>query len=174
MTIFLTILSCLLFAGALATLPKYILLSPALSYCGMLLLTFCKNSIGDAIFPLTTSLLVSWLCITLVVMLIIVMQPAEIRQQSRGVFYMAVGALAGMMLGLAFVNLMSTMQMAYALMVLGTAVGIFLGLLVFAGTPRGTNIRTGSGYFFKYLAAKGFPILVTMAQGGIILTVLLF
>lgn len=171
LSIFLITISCLLWAGAFVALPRRIILSPALSYCAMLLLTFTKAD-GMPLFPLTNGLLVSWLCITLVTMLIIILQDPEIRIQSRGVLYMAIGGVAGMLVGLACISLISTLNLAYALMIIGAAAGVFLGFLLFSNTPRGRAVAPGSGNFFRYLLAKGFPTLITVAQLGIVLVVI--
>lgn len=171
MTIFLIIISCLLWIGAFAALPKRIIVSPALSYCAMLVLTFTKDGTGEYLFPLTNSLLVSWLCITLVVMLAVILQNPAIRMQSRGIWYMTLGGLAGMLVGLACISLISTLSLAYALMLIGAAAGIVIGAILFTNTPAGRGVAPATGNFFRYTLAKGFPILVTVAQLGIILVV---
>lgn len=172
MDITLIILSILCWLGALVALPRKILLAPALSYCGMLIISFAKSD-GYPIVPLSTGLTLSWLAITLIIMLIIILQNPAIRQQSRGVLYMTLGALAGMCIGLLGFSLSSSLQLLYALMIIGTAVGIYLGMLVFTSTPDGAAVRPTSGHFFRYLLAKGFPILITVAQIGIVAVILI-
>lgn len=175
MTIFLIVLSCLLWTAAFLALPKRVILGPALSYCAMLLMSFTKYSsginIGTPLFPLTGSLLISWLLITVIVLFIIIMQDPAIRVQSRGVAYMETGGVAGMTVGIAFISILQSLTLAYALMITGTITGIFLGLLLFSRTPRGKALTPLSGNFFRYLLAKGFPTLVTVAQLGIILVI---
>ncbi|MBD5268877.1 MAG: hypothetical protein HDR48_00935 [Bacteroides sp.] len=172
MEIFLIIVSVLLWLGALVALPKRILLAPALSYCAMLIISFAKSG-GYPIVPVSNGLTISWLAISLVVMLIILLQNPAIRQQSRGVGYMTVGALAGMAVGLAGFTFSTSLQLLYAIMILATAGGIILGMLLFANTPDGRAVSPSSGNFLKYLLAKGFPILITVAQIGIVAVILI-
>lgn len=172
MMIFLIILSAILWIGAFLLMPKRILLSPALSYIAMLLMSFAKKD-GFPIVPLSNGLIISWLSITVVVMLIIILQNPAIRQQNRGVGYISVGGLAGMAVGLIAFSLSSSLNLLYACMILGSALGIYLGLLLFSRTPDGRLIAPGSGHFFKYLLAKGFPALITIAQLGIVCVILI-
>ena len=172
MAITLIIISILCWLGALAALPRKILLAPALSYCGMLIISFAKSD-GYPIVPVSTPLTLSWLVISLIVMLIIILQNPAIRQQSRGVGYMTLGALAGMAVGLLGFSLSTSLQLLYALMIIGTAAGIFLGMLIFSNTPDGSAVQPSSGRFFRYLLAKGFPVLITVAQIGIVAVILI-
>lgn len=173
MTTFIIIASILLWLAALAAIPRRILLAPALSYCAMLLLSFARLADGSRLFPLTYTMNISWLAITLVVMIIIILQNPAIRMQSRGTVFMTVGGIAGMLLGLLAYTFTSSMQLRYAIMILATAAGIILGQLAFTGTPDGRAIAPGSGHFLRYLPAKGFPILVTCAQIGVAAVVLI-
>lgn len=170
--VFLIILSLLLWIGAFAAYPRRILLSPALSYCALLLLSFARKD-GYPLVPIGNAMTLSWLCITLVVMLIIVLQNPAIRMQSRGTGYMLFGALAGMSVGLLGYTFTTSLQALYALMLCGTAAGILLGLLVFTNTPAGRAIAPSTGNFLRYLLAKGFPALITVAQPGIALVLLI-
>ena len=173
MTIFLIILSILLWIGAFAAFPKRILLSPVLSYCALLSLSFAKTAPGYPLLPLSSGMTLSWLTITLVVMLIIILQDPAIRTQSRGTGYILLGALAGLAVGLLGYTFSSSLGLLYGIMVVATAAGIALGLLVFSNTPDGRQIAPGSGYFLKYLLAKGFPALVTVAQLGVAAVILI-
>ncbi len=172
MAIFLIILSILLWLGALAALPRKILIAPALSYCAMLIISFAKFG-GYPIVPLSTPLTISWLTITIVVMLIVILQNPAIRQQSRGVGYMTIGALTGMALGLLGFSLSTSLQLLYAIMIIATVAGIILGMILFSNTPDGKAVAPASGNFFRYLLAKGFPILITVAQLGIVAVILI-
>lgn len=163
MMIFLIILACLLWLGAFLALPKRIILGPALSFCALLVLSFAKKD-GYTLFPLTGGMQLSWLVITLLVMMIIMMQNPAIRQQSRGVVYMIVGGIAGLAVGLLGFTFTSNLNLLYALAILGVVAGIFLGFLMFTNTPEGRDVSISTGRFFKYLLAKGFPVLITTAQ----------
>lgn len=173
MTIFLIIASIVLWLGAFAAFPRKILLSPALSYCALLTLSFAKNSEGYPYVPVSTGMNISWLAITLVVMVIIVLQNPAIRSQSRGTFYILAGALAGMVIGLLGYTFTTALNMLYGIMIIATAAGAALGLLFFSNTPDGRLIAPGTGHFFKYLLAKGFPALITVVQPGIAAIILI-
>lgn len=174
MATFLIIISCLLWIGAFISLPKRIIYAPALSYAAMWIISFAKSSDGHYLFPLPNSLIFSWMAITLAVMMVIVLQNPDIRMQSRGIWYMTIGGLAGMMVGLACLTITSIMNLAYALMIIGAAAGIIIGFLLFTRTPQGQLVKPGSGHFFRYLLAKGFPVLITVAQLGIILVIVTY
>lgn len=166
MMIFIIIVSCLLWIGAILCLPRRILLSPALSYCAMLLMSFAKKD-GYPIMPLSNQLIISWLCITLVVMLIIILQNPAIRQQSRGIWHLTIGGITGLAVGLIAFTMTSSLNLLYGIMLLTTAIGICFGMLIFTNAPSGRAVAPESGNFFKYLLAKGFPVLITLAQIGI-------
>lgn len=172
MMIFLIIVSCLLWIGAFAAFPRKILLSPALSYCAMLIISFAKKG-GYPIVPISSGMSLSWLCITLVVMLIIVLQNPAIRSQSRGTGYILLGGLAGMAVGLLGYTFSASLNLLYAIMLIGSIAGIVLGLLIFSNTPDGKIIAPGTGHFWRYLLSKGFPALITVAQLGIVAVILI-
>ncbi len=172
MTIFLIILSVTLWVAAFAFFGRRILLSPALSYCALMALSFTSYE-GLPLVPVGNAMSLSWLCITLVVMLIIVLQNPAVRIQSRGTGYMLLGAVAGMAVGLLGYTFTSTLNTLYAMMMGGTAVGCILGLLVFTNTPDGRAVAPATGHFWSYLRAKGFPALVTVAQLGIAAVILI-
>lgn len=167
MAIFLIILGILCWLGAIASLPKRILIAPALSYCGLILISFAKSG-GYPIVPVSTPMTLSWLAITLVVMLIIILQDPAVRQQSRGVNYLTLGGIAGMAVGLLASSLSSSLSLLYALMIIAAAAGTVLGMILFSNTPEGKGVSPASGNFFRYLLAKGFPVLITVAQIGIV------
>ena len=146
MMIFLIILASLLWIGAFAAFPRRIILGPPLSCCALILLSLARRN-GYPLVPLSSGMTLSWISITLVVMIIIILQNPAIRMQSRGTGYMLIGALAGMAVGL-------------------------LGY-TFSNTPDGRAIAPGSGHFLRYLLAKGFPALVTVGQLGIAAVILI-
>lgn len=167
MAVTLIILSILCWLASLASLPRRILIAPALSYCGLFLISFARS--GEyPLIPISNSMLYSWLTITLVVMLIIILQNPAVRAQSRGVGYMILGGMAGMAVGLIGFSISSSLQLLYALMIIGAAAGIILGMIIFSNTPDGRGVNPASGNFFRYLLSKGFPILISIVQIGIV------
>ena len=50
--------------------------------------------------PMNVNMLVTWLCLTLVVTGVSALQPMAVMSQTRGMGYMSLGALAGMIVGM--------------------------------------------------------------------------
>ncbi len=173
MAIALLILSVLLWICSIVALPSRPLYAPALSYLGLLCLSFCSTSQGYPWVPISWTMLLCWLSMTLIVMFATMLQPAPVRAQARGMGYMIVGAFAGMIVGLLGVTLNVGLNLLYGIMIVSTIVGIFLGFLLYSNTPDGKGVSLSSGHFFKYLLAKGFPTAVTVMQIGLALAIVL-
>ena len=168
MTVFLIIVSCVLWIAAIATLPRRPLFSPFLSYLGLLIISFAKSGPYE-LLPINGVMTTGWLCMTMVVMLTTLMQPADVRKESRGMGYIIVGAFTGLAVGLLGYTVSTDISMLYGIMIVAVVVGIFCGFLLFSRTPRGTSFSIASGNFFRYLLAKGFPTAITVMQIGIVL-----
>lgn len=171
MSIFLLVASIILWVAAIGTLPSRPLFSPALSYAGLLCLSFCSTD-GVAWLPINGAMLISWLTITIVVMMATILQPESIRAQSRGMAYIIGGGIVGLVIGLLGFTISASINMLYAIMVIATAAGIFFGFLLYSNTPDGAPVKIGGGYFFRYLLAKGFPTAVTLMQIGLVFVLL--
>ena len=104
---------------------------------------------------------------TLVVSVIIMLQPEPVRRQTRGMGYMIVGAVTGLAIGLLAFSASQNLTMLYSFMILAVIAGIFFGLLLYSRTPDGRPLAIGSQNFFRYLLAKGFPTAITMMQIGV-------
>lgn len=172
MSIFLLVLSIICWVCALLTLPSRPLYSPALSYLGLLGLSFCESA-GVPWLPINSNMLVSWLCISIVVMMATVLQPAAVRLQTRGMAYIIGGAVVGLAIGLLGFTVSAYLSMLYGIMIVAVAAGIFFGFLLYSNTPDGSGVSIGSGNFFRYLMAKGFPTAVTVMQIGLVLVLLI-
>ena len=173
MSTFIIILSVMLFVAATILLPFRLLIAPACSYLGLLFLSFAQNPQGYPMVPLNGTLLIGWLCMTIVVTLATLMQPAPVRNTSRGMGYITVGALVGMAVGLLAFTVSYRLSMLYGLMIVATAVGTFLGFLLYTNTPDGRAVGISSGNFFRYLLAKGFPTAITVMQIGVALVIVI-
>lgn len=172
MTIFLIVLSIVFWAAALFLLINKQLLAPAASYLGLLTLSFARD--GEyPLVPLNNTIIVGWLCMTLVVMVATILQPVGVQQQNRGMGYITGGALVGMAVGLLGYTMTTDVTMLYGIMILATAVGTFMGFLFFTNTPQGADVNLRSGYFVRYLTAKGFPAAITVMMIGIVLVILI-
>ena len=173
MSVFLLIASILCWVASLVTLPSRPLYSPAFSYFGLLGISFCETN-GEQWIPVNNNMLVSWLCISVVVMMVTLMQPDAIRKQARGMAYMIGGAFVGLALGLLGFTVSSAVSVLYGIMIVAVAAGIFFGFLLYSNTPAGEPVNVAGGNFFKYLMAKGFPTAVSVMQIGLVLVLLVF
>lgn len=172
MTVFLIILSNLLWICAMVTLFRRQILSPALSYLALLTLSFAERD-GVALLPINTTILTGWLMMTLVVIFATMLQPEAVRRQTRGLPFIVVGALVGLAIGLLGFTAVSSLSLRYAFMIIAVIAGIFFGFLLYTNTPDGRPVGIGSGNFFKYLLAKGFPTAITMMQLGVVLVLVI-
>lgn len=170
MTIFLIILSILLWLGAGWCLYGRQAFAPLLSFLAMLSLSFMSRD-GYKVLPLNSTILIGWLAMTIVVMCATTLQPEAVRRQTRGTSYLLVGALTGMALGLLGFSIGSNPALRYGIMVIATVAGTILGFLVYTNTPEGRPVGPSSGNFFRYLLAKGFPTAITVMQLGVVLVV---
>lgn len=172
MAIFLIILSVLLWAASIVALFGKQAAAPFFSYIGMLILSLASDSNGNPLVPINNTILIGWLCMTVVVMLATLMQPRAITSQRRGEGYMLVGAVVGLAVGLLGFSFSSAIPMLYGIMVLAVIVGVFFGYLLFTNTPDGAAVRINSGHFFTYLLAKGFPTAITVMMIGVPLVII--
>lgn len=168
MALFLIIISALMWIASGAALWRRPLLSPAFSYIALLVLSLASQG-GYPVLPLNSTILVGWLCMSLVVMVATMLQPSSLTAYGPGTAYMLVGALAGMAVGLAVTTTGIGVATAYGIMVIGTAGGTFFGYLLFTNTPAGRRSGIGSGRFWSCLTAKGFPAAITVMQLGVAL-----
>ncbi len=167
------IISCLLFALTFWFIYRNQMLAPAFSYMGLLALSFADNNLGQPYLPINNTMLISWLCMTLAVMVTTILQPEPVRRQTRGIWYMTIGSVTGMVVGLLGFSLTIDLSTLYSIMILATAAGCFFGYLLFTNTPRGAAVGFRSGNFFKYLLAKGFPIAIAIMMMGLVLVLIL-
>lgn len=168
MYILIIILCALLWLCSLVALHGRQMLAPALSYGALILLSFARKG-GYQLLPINTTILMGWFLMTVVVMLIVILQPEAVRRQTRGTVYMIIGAITGMAVGLLGFTFSDNLQLLYGAMIAGVIVGIFCGFLLYTRTPEGAPVAPGSGNFFRYLLAKGFPTGITVMQLGVVL-----
>jgi hypothetical protein len=176
MTVTVIIISCILFAASLALLPLRMLAAPACAFMGLMTLSFAKSADGYPLVPVNGTILIGWLCMTVVVTTATLLQPVAVRNTRRGMGYIIVGALAGMSVGILGYTVASQVSMLYGIMIAATVSGTFLGFLLYTNTPEGRAINVASGNFFRYLLAKGFPTAITVMQIGValVLTIALY
>lgn len=167
MAIALIILSVLLWIGSLWLLTSSRqMLAPAASFAALYLISLAKID-HEVVLPVNSVILIGWLAMTLVVMCATMLQAPALQAQTRGTGYITAGAVVGMVVGLLGYTVTTSVSMMYSIMVLATAVGTFLGFLLFTRTPKGEDVNLASGRFFKYLLAKGFPAAITVMMMGV-------
>lgn len=169
MNIFLLILSIIFWAASIWCLFGRQTIAPALSFIALIILSFTSW-----FSPLiNNTMIIGWLAMTVVVMFAAYMQPEPVRRQIKGMPFMIVGGIVGLALGLLGFTISSSINLRYSLMIIAVAAGIFLGFLLYSNTPDGRPVRPGSGNFFRYLLAKGFPTAITLMQLGVALILLM-
>lgn len=173
MSVFLLIAAIVLWLFAIGMLPSRPLLGPVVSFLGLLAISYC-NSDGIPWIPINSTMIISWLSITLIVMIATMLQPGAVRAQSRGMLYIIVGGVVGMAIGLLGYTFTSTLSAMYAIMMVATVLGIFFGFMLYVYTPDGRELGVMSRNFFRYLLAKGFPTAITLMQIGLVLVLLIY
>ena len=167
------VFSCIFFLLGIVLIPLRIIAAPACSFLGLLIMSMGKTHEGYPLFPLDSSIILGWLFTVVLVTIATLCQPAPVRNTRKGIGYFLVGALTGMAIGLLGFTVSSNLGENYAIMCICADVGTFLGFLTFTRTPSGKNVAPGSGNFFTYLMAKGFPTAVSVMQTGLILVLLI-
>lgn len=166
------VFSCIFYLASLVMLPLRQIVAPCLAYMGLLVLSFATTSEGYPLLPINNAILVGWLCMTVVVSLATFMQSPRVRNSNKGMGYMEAGSLVGMAIGLLGYTFSPQINIFYGIMIVATAAGTFFGYLIFTNTPSGRGVGAGSGKFFSYLLAKGFPAAITVMQLGVVLVLL--
>lgn len=110
---------------------------------------------------LTTNALIFWGIATVIVGILHAMLPKGEPANSRASnIYIAWAGLAGTVLGLAI---------HANVMVIGSIIGTFVGLLAYTRTPKGAWLKFPTFTFIQYFCAKGLSAIVALAIMGIAL-----
>lgn len=177
MAVFIIIVSVVLWLTAIAALWVRPVVSPVLSFLGLLCVSLAKtgaNTIGGpfALIPMNSSVLMSWLCMTVVVVGATVMQSQERLKSDGSMPYLVSGAIVGLAVGLLGFSFSSHMSVLYACMVIAVVAGTFFGWISFSNTPRGRMNYSEGSRGIQNLLAKGFPVAITVMQIGVPLVIL--
>lgn len=162
MSVILAILAVLLMAGAFILLFKKEMLGPVAAFLAMSAVYF------SGLLPMNANMLITWLCLTLIVTGVSAMQSPAVMAQTRGMGYITIGAIAGMVVGLLGFSVSETLGTVYAMMSIGVLAGCFFGYFLFTRTPNGRQLSYSRSRFFAYLLAKGFPVAISVMQLGVI------
>lgn len=148
MTLFWSIIAILFFLSAIlfCFMPRG--WSAILAFAGMLCCKFGADAMIDS------SQLWFWGAAAVIVLAIGALLPVPVVTSRRGVAYVCVAVIAGLLVGLAI---------SPNAMILGGAVGAFIGAFAYSHTPAGAKLVFPSRQFVNYLCAKALPPLISLS-----------
>lgn len=154
MATFCIILGSLLMCGAIAMVFRPVFSGSLTAYLGLWAFHF------SGYIPVTMRELLFWGVTTLIVIGLDVLLPRESARALQGRGYVGVGTIAGMVVG---------MLLSSAGIILGAAIGAFLGAMAYSRTPAGRALQFPSAVFMRFLCSRGLPAVVAISQVGLVL-----
>lgn len=151
METFIAILAILLGVAGIVGSVLPALPGPPFSWLGLLFLYIWGGGSNAAGEPVSTTLLLVWLGIILLVSLLDYVIPAWCTTLTGGSKYGGWGAMAGLFIGLIYPPVG---------MVLGSLLGAFLAELVFAGKTAAGSLKSALGAFAGFLFSTGLKLVV--------------
>lgn len=149
----------ILAAGAALVLSyRWIIAALSAAECALILVF----AAGNANRAISVGSLIFWFAAAFIAAVIVRLLPEQVSKSRVGVPYMATGAIAGMMVGVALDTV--------AALVIGTAAGVLFGALIFGNTLAGSTLEFPSMRYFNYVLAKGLPLVVAMSIVGLTLS----
>lgn len=128
--------------------------SAVVAYAAMVCMYFAGVPYFDS------GILIFWAVATIIVLGLMFLQPKALTGAWQGHGYVAGGTILGVVLGY-------LVAPAASAIILGGAVGAFLGTLAFMRTPRGPRFPIASSEFLQYLCAKGLPCVVASSMAAL-------
>ena len=122
---------------------------PPLSWVGLAVLYIWGSGTNSAGEPMSTSLLLIWLGIVLVVSLLDYVVPAYFTKLPGGSKYGGWGAIAGLFVGLIYPPVG---------MILGSLAGAFLAELLMGGKDTATSLKSAFGAFMGFIFGTGLKL----------------
>ena len=122
---------------------------PPLSWLGMLALYIWGGGANSAGEPLSTTFLLVWLGIVIVVSVLDYFVPAYFTKLTGGSKWGSRGAIAGLFIGLIFPPVD---------MIVGSLIGAFIGELLFAEKDAATSLKSAFGAFLGFLFGTGLKL----------------
>jgi uncharacterized protein YqgC (DUF456 family) len=119
---------------------------PPLSWVGMLIIYIWGNGTNSAGEPVSTTLLLVWLGIVIVVSILDYIVPAYFTKLTGGTKYGGWGAIIGLFAGLIVPPVG---------MIVGSLLGAFIAELVVANKDTATSIKSALGAFLGFLFGTG-------------------
>ena len=123
---------------------------PPLSWLGMLVLYIWGTGANGAGEPLSTTFLLVWLGIVIVVSVLDYFVPAYFTKLTGGSKWGSRGAIAGLFVGLIFPPVG---------MILGSLLGAFVGELLFAQQDTTTSLKSALGAFLGFMFGTGLKLI---------------
>lgn len=122
---------------------------PPLSWLGMLALYIWGGGANSAGEPLSTTFLLVWLGLVIVVSVLDYFVPAYFTKLTGGSKWGSRGAIAGLIIGLIFPPVG---------MIVGSLIGAFIGELLFAEKDAVTSLKSAFGAFLGFLFGTGLKL----------------
>ena len=123
---------------------------PPLGWLGMLVLYIWGGGANSAGEPMSTTFLLVWLGIVVLVSILDYIVPAWFTKITGGSKYGSWGAIAGLFLGLIVPPVG---------MILGSLIGAFAAELLFAKTDTATSLKSAFGAFLGFMFGTGIKLI---------------
>ena len=125
---------------------------PPLSWVGLAVLYIWGNGTNGDGEPLSTTLLLIWLAIVIVVSVLDYLVPAYFTKVTGGSKYGSIGAIVGLFIGLVVPPVG---------MILGSLLGAFAAELLFAGKDTSASLKSAFGAFIGFLFGTGLKLITS-------------
>jgi len=150
METFLAVLAIILgVAGIIGSIAPA-LPGPPLSWVGLAVLYIWGNGTNGDGEPISTTLLLVWLAIVIVVSVLDYLVPAYFTKMTGGSKYGSTGAIVGLFIGLIVPPVG---------MILGSLLGAFAAELLFAGKDTSASLKSAFGAFVGFLFGTGLKLI---------------
>ena len=123
---------------------------PPLSWVGLLVLYIWGTGTSSAGDPMTTTVLLVWLGIVIVVSVLDYVVPAYFTKITGGSKFGSWGAIIGLFVGLIYPPVG---------MILGSLLGAFIGELVFGQNPPMKSVKSALGAFIGFIFGTGLKLI---------------
>ena len=123
---------------------------PPLSWVGLLILYIWGAGTNGAGESLSTTLLLAWLGIVIVVSIVDYIVPAWFTKVTGGSKYGGWGAIIGLFVGLIYPPIG---------MIMGSILGAFLAELIFAQKDAATSVKSAFGAFLGFMFGTGIKLI---------------
>ena len=125
---------------------------PPFGWFGLLILYIWGSGTNSAGEPISTTFLLIWLGIVIVVSILDYIVPAYFTKLTGGSKYAGWGAMAGLFIGLIFPPVG---------LILGTLLGAFIAELAFANKGAADSVKSALGAFLGFLFGTGLKLITS-------------